>query len=246
MVLWLDEGTSFRRREPRGCGLSNGRLPRMSWNSSPPRGGGGARRLRGPGLRRGSIEPDGSVTGRSARRRDRRWIGRHDWVDQYHQHTVVTREVVVSLIFFSVTRAALGVSAELEVLAAHAGQIEDGLALLDVLDRRWGTEDELAGLAALPVGWSTGVDWDTALLLSMFPAQGLMVDINLAAVTRTGPVILPSWQERQTLAAELVLRELMDGGCTAAAVAMGGVCLVEHGGMAVPFRHRRTARPAFS
>ena len=45
---------------------------------------------------------------------------------------------VLPLINFAVSRPVLGTAAEIEAWAEHAGQLEDGLVLLDELDQLWG------------------------------------------------------------------------------------------------------------
>jgi hypothetical protein len=129
---------------------------------------------------------------------------------------------VLPLINFVVSRPVLGTSAEIEAWAEHAGQLEDGLALLTELDQLWDTSGELDGLAELAAGHRAEVNWDTALLLSMSATSGLRVDVANRLVLRIGEVVLPSASARRALAADLVLRELLDAGCAAATVAVGG------------------------
>ena len=129
---------------------------------------------------------------------------------------------MLPLINFAVSRPVLGTSAEIEAWANHAGQLEDGLALLDELDQLWGPQGELNWLVELAAGRRAEVSWDTALLLSMSATRGLQVDVADHLVLRIGEVVLPTTSARQALAADLVLRELLDAGCAAATVAIGG------------------------
>jgi hypothetical protein len=134
----------------------------------------------------------------------------------------VSGDGVVPLINFAVSRPVLGTSADVEAWAEHAGQLEDGLALLNELDQMWGPQGELNRLAELAAGGRAEVSWDTALLLSMSATRGLRVDVANRLVLRIGEVVLPSASARRALAADLVLRELLDAGCAAATVAIGG------------------------
>ena len=129
---------------------------------------------------------------------------------------------VVPLINFAVSKPALGTAAEIEAWAEHAGQLEDGLLLLDELDQLWGPQGELDRLAELADGHRAEVSWDTALLLSKSATSGLQVDLANHLVRRTGKALLPTAGARRALAADLVLRELLDAGCAAATVAIGG------------------------
>ena len=129
---------------------------------------------------------------------------------------------VLPLINFVVSRPVLGTSAEIEAWAEHAGQLEDGLALLTELGQLWDTAGELEGLAELAADHRAEVSWDTALLLSMSATRGLRVDVANRLVLRSGEAVLPSASARRALAADLVLRELLDAGCAAATVAIGG------------------------
>ena len=129
---------------------------------------------------------------------------------------------IVPLINFAVSRPVLGTSADVEAWAEHAGQLEDGLALLNELDQMWGPQGELNRLAELAVGRRAEVSWDTALLLSMSATSGLQVDVVNRQVLRTAEeLLLPTTSARQALTADLVLRELLDAGCAAATVAIG-------------------------
>jgi hypothetical protein len=131
-------------------------------------------------------------------------------------------DCVLPLINFVVCRPVLGTSGEIEAWAEHAGQLEDGLVLLKELDQLWGPIGELTRLAELPRGRPAEVSWDTALLLSMSATGGLSVDVANHLVWRTGEPLLPTASARWALAADLVLRELLDTGCAAAMVAIGG------------------------
>src|SRR5690348_13199616 len=135
-------------------------------------------------------------------------------------------DAVTPLIYFAATRFALGATVEVEVMAEHAGQLEDGLMLLDDLDRRWGGHGELAAIAGLPADGELEVSWDTVLLLTVARPRGIEVELVTRRAARIGPVELPAQDVRRAVAAELVARELTDAGCAAAAVAVGDVVVV--------------------
>ena len=103
---------------------------------------------------------------------------------------------VVPLINFAVSRPVLGTRGDIEAWAEHAGQLEDGLALLNELDQMWGPQGELNGLAELAAGRRAEVSWDTALLLSMSATRGLQVDVANHLVLRTGEALLLPTDER--------------------------------------------------
>ena len=129
------------------------------------------------------------------------------------EHRFVIGDGVLPLVNFAVSRPVLGTAADIEAWAEHAGQLEDGLALLDDLDQLWGPQGELDRLAELAAGRRAEVSWDTALLLSMSATGGLQVDVANHLVRRTGEVLLlPTTSARHALAADLVLRELLDAG----------------------------------
>jgi hypothetical protein len=134
----------------------------------------------------------------------------------------MTGDGVLPLINFAVSRPVLGAAADIEAWAEHAGQFEDGLALLSELDQLWGPQGELDRLAELAGGRYAEVSWDTALLLSMSATSGLQIDLVNHQVLRTGEVRLPAASARHALTADLVLRELLDAGCAAATVAISG------------------------
>ena len=131
-------------------------------------------------------------------------------------------------------------------MAEHAGQLEDGLMLLDGLDRRWGSDGELAAIGRLPAGGELEVSWDTVLLLTVAPVAGVEVELVTRRARQTGPVGLPSVELRRAVAVELVARELTDAGCAAAAVAIGDLVLVTDSPVHAPFRlaARREAQAA--
>jgi thiamine biosynthesis lipoprotein ApbE len=145
-------------------------------------------------------------------------------------------DAVTPLIYLTATRYVLGAVAEVEVMAEHAGQLEDGLMLLDDLDRRWGSDGELAAIQRLDVGDETQVSWDTVLLLTVAPVAGTEVELVTRRARRTGPVELPSVEVRRAVAVELVARELTDAGCAAAAVAIGDLVLLTDSPVQAPFR----------
>jgi hypothetical protein len=149
-------------------------------------------------------------------------------------------DAVTPLIYFSAARVVLDAPAEVEVMAVHAGQLEDGLMMLDDLDRRWGSAGEVASLAALPEGAPLEVSWDTVLLLMLSRAPGVEVDLVSGEARRTGRVDLPSMELRRAMAVELVARELTDAGCAAAAVAIGDMVRITDSPVATPFRIRQT------
>ena len=130
----------------------------------------------------------------------------------------------------------LGAAAEIEVMAEHAGQLEDGLMMLDELDRRWGGEGELVAIAGLSEGACLQVSWDTVLLLSVTRLPGVEVELVTRRVRRVGEVMLPTVDVRRAIAVELVVRELTDAGCAAAAVAIGEFVAVTDAPVAAPFR----------
>lgn len=150
-------------------------------------------------------------------------------------------DAVTPLIYFSATRFVLGANAEIEVMAEHAGQLEDGLMLLDELDRRWGDVGELAAIAVLPLQASLEVSWDTVLLLAVSQPPGVEVELVSHQACRVGPVELPTLDVRRAVAVELVARELTDAGCAAAAVAIGPLVRVSDTPVAAPFRLGRSS-----
>jgi hypothetical protein len=155
-------------------------------------------------------------------------------------------DAVTPLIYFSAARFVLGVPAEVEVMAVHAGQMEDGLMLLDELDRRWGSAGEVSALATLAEGARLEVSWDTVLLLTVTRPPGLVVELVARVARRTGAVELPSMEMRRAMAVELVARELTDAGCAAVAVAIGDLVRVTDSPVATPFRlaaHRGPVQP---
>src|SRR4051794_41832342 len=90
-------------------------------------------------------------------------------------------------------------------MAIHAGQLEDGLMLLDELDRRWGSDGELAAIADLSSSPSSGdavleVSWDTVLLLAVTPPTGVEGELVSPEARRVGPVELPPMDVRPALA----------------------------------------------
>lgn len=129
---------------------------------------------------------------------------------------------VVPLINFAVNRPVLSTTADIGAWAEHAGQLEYGLALLGELDELWGPQGELAAIDASVDGQVAEVSWDTVLLLTVSPPKGVYVDVANHVVRRTGPIELPPMTARHALLADLVLRELLDAGCAAARVAVGG------------------------
>jgi hypothetical protein len=148
---------------------------------------------------------------------------------------------VSPLIYFAASRFILGAPAELEVMAVHAGQLEDGLMLLDELDRQWGSDGELGAIADLPssrggLDAAFEVSWDTVLLLVVSRPPGVQIELVSHQARRIGPVELPAMDVRRALAVELVIRELTDAGCAAAAVAIGDMVGVTEGLVATPFR----------
>lgn len=145
-------------------------------------------------------------------------------------------DAVTPLIYFSATRLVLGAPAEVEVMAVHAGQMEDGLMLLDDLDRRWGSAGELAALADLSEDAALEVSWDTVLLLTVTRPAGVEVELVTRTARRTGRVELPTQELRRAMAVELVARELTDAGCVAAAVAIGEMVRVTNSPVSTPFR----------
>jgi hypothetical protein len=150
-------------------------------------------------------------------------------------------DAVTPLIYFSAARFVLGAPAEVEVMAEHAGQMEDGLMLLDDLDRRWGSGGELAALADLAEDAVLEVSWDTVLLLTVTRPPGVEVELVTRTARRTGRVELPSPELRRAMAVELVARELTDAGCVAAAVAIGDMVRVTESPVSTPFRLRRVS-----
>ena len=148
----------------------------------------------------------------------------------------IAADAVTPLIYFSAARFVLGAPAEVEVMAVHAGQLEDGLMLLDDLDTRWGGDGELAAIADLPPGVGFEVSWDTVLLLAVTHPPGVEVELVSHEVRRTGAVELPTMDPRRALAVQLVVRELTDTGCAAAAVAIGDTVRLTEGLVAAPFR----------
>ena len=155
-------------------------------------------------------------------------------------------DAVTPLIYLAASRYVLGAAAEVEVMAEHAGQLEDGLALLDQLDQRWGKDGELAGIGRLATGHELEVSWDTVLLLTVAPIAGVEVELVTRRARRIGPIELPSAVVRQAVAVELVARELTDAGCAAVAVAIGELVLVTDSPVHAPFRlaARRRAQAA--
>ena len=155
-------------------------------------------------------------------------------------------DAVTPLIYFSASRFILGAPAEVEVMAIHAGQLEDGLMLLDELDRRWGSDGELAAIADLSSSPSSvdavlEVSWDTVVLLAVTRPTGVEVELVSHEARRIGPVELPTMDVRRALAVELVVRELTDAGCAAAAVAIGDMVRISDRALATPFK--LAARP---
>ncbi|SDR74328.1 hypothetical protein SAMN04488543_0294 [Friedmanniella luteola] len=126
----------------------------------------------------------------------------------------------VPLTRYSARRTALGAAARIDAFAEHAGQFEEGLALLDELDRRWGPGGELSALLAAPVGTASRTSWDTLLLLTLSGA-GLELDLAHQAVRRLQPVTPPTPDVQHLVAARLVEQELGDAGCVCARVAVG-------------------------
>ena len=155
-------------------------------------------------------------------------------------------EVVTPLIYFSASRVVLGAPAEIEVMAEHAGQLEDGLMLLDDLDLRWGADGELAAIARLAPGAEMQVSWDTVLLLTVARPPGIEVELVTRRAARVGVVELPSLDVRRAVAVELVARELADAGCAAAAVRIGEFVVVTDSPVTAPFRLRAGGPPRCS
>lgn len=122
---------------------------------------------------------------------------------------------------FRIVRAALGASARVDMLATHAGQIEDALQLLGRLDRLWGPAGELAALATRPAGETVTLTWETIALLLTAPTAGLQVEVAHQRAVRHGPVSLPRPAVRHSVAADLVAAELLDSGCLAVSVLLG-------------------------
>ena len=135
-------------------------------------------------------------------------------------------DAVVPVVQFVVTVEKLGAVCCLEVLAEHAGPVEDGLEVLDDLDTRWGPGGELDVLRDTELGTPVPVSWETLLLLGAAavrtgPAGGLDLDVPHGTATRTGLSPAPTGEEMHAVAVELVAQELQDAGCLAARVCVG-------------------------
>lgn len=139
---------------------------------------------------------------------------------------------VIPVIEFSSCRAALGGTVRVRALAEHAGQFEDGLALLPDLDRRWGPAGELAALAAAAPGTPVAVSWETVLLVSLGDVGGVELDVANGTATRNGAVTAPGDAVRRRLAAQLLAQELRDAGCVAVEVAIIAACAAAGDGVA--------------
>lgn len=126
-----------------------------------------------------------------------------------------------AVIQFRAVREALAARCVVEVLAEHAGQVEEGLLTLTELDRSWGPGGELATLSRSAVGTAVPLGWESLLLLGRGPASGVRLDLHQRTATPTGPVRLPGLRERHELAARLVAQELADAGCLTARVSVG-------------------------
>jgi len=133
---------------------------------------------------------------------------------------------VVPVVYFLATSERLGAVCRLEVLAEHAGTVEDGLQLLDQLHESWGPGGELDGLNDAAVGTSVPLSWETLLLLGTLTSAeapgSLDLDVPHGRAMRTGPARPPTADEMHAVAVDLVAQELQDAGCLAARVSAGG------------------------
>ena len=160
------------------------------------------------------------------------------------------RGAVVPVVHFVATSERLGTVCSLEVLAEHAGPVEDGLQLLDELDACWGPGGELDVLDRASIGTSVALTWESLLLLGTMvragASGGLDLDVAHASATRTGPARTPTADEMHAVAVDLVAQELRDSGCLAARVSAGGRTRTVNEDQWRSFRRpvRATRRPA--
>jgi len=135
-------------------------------------------------------------------------------------------DAVVPVVELAATVEALGAVWCLQVLAEHAGPIEDALEVLHELQAAWGPGGELALLGDAPTGRPVPLSWETVLLLGTLtpcsaPPGGFELDVSHGTATRTGVLMIPTADEMHAAAVALVAQELEDAGCLAAQVTVG-------------------------
>ena len=157
-------------------------------------------------------------------------------------------DAVVPVVHFVATVEKLGAVCCVEVLAEHAGPVEDGLEVLDDLHARWGPGGELDVLRDAEAGTPVPLTWETLLLLgattvSTEPTGTLDLDVPHGTATRTGLSPAPTADEMHAVAVELVAQELQDAGCLAARVSVGGTTRVVNEDEWRSFRRTADQRP---
>ena len=132
-------------------------------------------------------------------------------------------DAVVPVVHLVATVEKLDALCCVEVLAEHAGPLEDGLQVLEELQESWGAEGELDALRDAPVGACVQVSWETLLLLRMVSPRAeapdvvdLDLDVSHGTATRTGSSWSPTADEIHVVAVDLVAQEVQDAGCVAA------------------------------
>lgn len=160
-------------------------------------------------------------------------------------------DAVVPVVHFVVTVDKLGAACSIEVLAEHAGPVEDGLQVLEDLDASWGPGGELDTLGDTAAGTPVPLTWETLLLLGTMTTgtqtrgtgatDALDLDVPHGTATRRGPAPGPTADEMHAVAVGLVAQELQDAGCLAARVSVGSRTRVVNEDEWRAFR--RAARP---
>lgn len=85
-----------------------------------------------------------------------------------------------------------------------------------------GPDGELERIRTAVSGVVVPISWETVLLLGRADPPGLWLDVSEHRVRRTGPVVLPDLDAQHALATELLTCELINSGCLAARVRVGG------------------------
>lgn len=140
-------------------------------------------------------------------------------------------DAVVPVVHFAVTVEKLGTVWSVQVLAEHAGPVEDGLQVLEDLHAAWGPDGELAGLSNAPTGVPVPLGWETLLLLGAMmrrpgPPGTVDLDVPHGSASRSGPWRAPTPDEMHAVALDLVAQELQDAGCLAAQLSAGGRTMI--------------------